>query len=99
MRVANIVLQQVDRAISRVKSGSENARLTQQWMATIQHYKGLAAKVIDQTQRRVFAKEEVPSSEKVVSIFEHHTDIIVKGKRDVQYGHKINLTANFLIMV
>ena len=24
--------------------------------------------------------------------FEHHTDIIVKGLRDIQFGHKINLT-------
>jgi hypothetical protein len=28
-------------------------------------------------------KENVPSNEKVVSIFEPHTDIIVKGKRQV----------------
>ena len=33
----------------------------------------------------------VPASEKVVSIFEEHTDVIVKGQRDVQYGYKINL--------
>jgi IS5 family transposase len=28
-----------------------------------------------------------------VSIFEPHTDIIIKGFRDVQYGHKINLSS------
>lgn len=33
----------------------------------------------------------MPSSEKIVSLFESDTDIIVKGFRDVQYGHKINL--------
>ncbi len=47
--------------------------------------------VIDQTQRRVFNAEKVPASEKIVSLFEEHTDIIVKAKRDTQYGHKINL--------
>jgi transposase, IS5 family len=26
-----------------------------------------------------------------VSLFEPHADIIVKGARDVQYGHKLNL--------
>ncbi len=36
--------------------------------------------------------EEVPACEKIVSIFEAHTDIIVKGARDVQYGHKLNLS-------
>lgn len=48
-------------------------------------------RVIDQTQRRVYDEEDVPSSQKIVSIFEPHTDIIVKGLRDVQFGHKINL--------
>jgi IS5 family transposase len=33
----------------------------------------------------------VPASEKLVSLFEPHADIIVKGARDVQYGHKLNL--------
>ena len=42
--------------------------------------------------RRVIKGEKVPASEKVVSFFEEHTDIIVKGRRDVQYGHKVFLT-------
>jgi len=36
--------------------------------------------------------EIVPASEKLVSLFEPHSDIIVKGGRQVQYGHKLNLT-------
>jgi IS5 family transposase len=36
--------------------------------------------------------ESVPASEKIVSIFEPHTDIIVKDRRDTFYGHKICLT-------
>lgn len=52
----------------------------------------LTDKVISQTERRVFNGESVPHHEKVLSIFEPHTDIIVKGAREVQYGHKLNLT-------
>ena len=52
----------------------------------------LLNKVIDQTERRVFKNEKVPASEKVVSFFETHTDIIVKGNRKTEYGHKIFLT-------
>lgn len=52
----------------------------------------LLKKVIDQTERRVFKNEKVPASEKVVSFFEDHTDIIVKGNRKTEYGHKIFLT-------
>ena len=62
------------------------------WQAQWQHYRSLVLQVINQTERRVFAKEKVPASEKIVSVFEEHSDIIVKGARDVQYGHKINLS-------
>ena len=40
----------------------------------------------------MLAGEPVPASEKLVSLFEPHADIIVKGSRDVEYGHKLNLT-------
>jgi IS5 family transposase len=56
------------------------------------HYVGLADKVLDQTRRRVFDGETVPASEKVVSIFEPHTDTIRKDRRDTLYGHKVFLT-------
>ncbi len=64
------------------------------WQAQLNHYKSLIVRVIDQTERRVLQGEKVPSTEKVVSIFEEHTDIIVKGSRDVQYGHKLNLSTD-----
>lgn len=53
---------------------------------------GILDKVIDQTDRRVFKGEKVPASEKVVSFFEEHTDIIVKSRRETEYGHKVFLT-------
>jgi IS5 family transposase len=52
----------------------------------------LVEKVIDQTTRRVINGESVPASEKVVSIFEPHTDVIVKDRRETYYGHKICLS-------
>lgn len=52
----------------------------------------LVEQVIEQTQRRIINGEKVPANEKLFSIFETHTDIIVKGSRDVQYGHKLNFT-------
>ena len=61
------------------------------WQGEVSHYKTLILKVIDQTERRVFQGENVPASEKIVSLFEEHTDIIVKGSREIQYGHKLNL--------
>ena len=58
----------------------------------IVHYADLTERVIDQTKRRVLLEESVPSSEKIVSIFEEHTDIIRKDRRDTIFGHKICLT-------
>lgn len=49
--------------------------------------------VYDITFRKEIKGEKVASSEKIFSIFERHTDIIVKGGRDVVFGHKINLTS------
>ena len=61
--------------------------------ARLRHYVGLAGNVISQTERRVLRGEAVPALEKIVSIFEPHTDIIVKDQRETLYGHKICLTA------
>ena len=52
----------------------------------------LVAKVIDQSRRRVLEGESVPAQEKIVSIFEPHSDILVKDQRAVRYGHKVCLS-------
>ncbi len=60
---------------------------------------GILKKVNDQTERRVLKGEKVPASEKIVSFFEEHTDIIVKGGRDTQYGHKVFLSGGASAMI
>lgn len=60
--------------------------------AALVHYAELTEKVLDQTRRRVFDEETVPASEKIVSIFEPHADIIRKDRRETLYGHKVFLT-------
>jgi IS5 family transposase len=54
---------------------------------------GLADRVISQTRRRVLHGEQVPTGEKLYSIFETHTDLIKRGKvlRPVEFGHKVFL--------
>lgn len=47
--------------------------------------------VYDITNRKEIKGEAVPNCDKIFSIFERHTDIIVKGSRDVIFGHKVNL--------
>jgi transposase, IS5 family len=50
-----------------------------------------AEQVVSQTVRRVFQGEKVPASEKIVSLFEPHTDIIRRNKarKPTEYGHKV----------
>jgi IS5 family transposase len=57
----------------------------------LEHYVGLALQVVEQTERRVLKRETVSASEKIVSIFEPHADIIKKDRRDTFYGHKVCL--------
>jgi IS5 family transposase len=65
----------------------------------LETYIPLAIKVIDQAYRRIVKKEEVPAAEKIVSIFEVHSDIIVKGFRDVVFGHKIRVATGKSCMI
>jgi IS5 family transposase len=61
---------------------------------SLQHYLPLVEQVIDQARRRVVQSEQVPATEKLVSLFEPHTAIIKRGKpapRDTEFGRKIML--------
>ena len=94
LQSAERVIEVIDRAVmtrgsmqlfDRVSAMSIRKELT--------HFTTLARRVMSQTERRVFNEESVPAREKLVSIFEEHTDIIVKDHRETLYGHKICLTS------
>jgi transposase, IS5 family len=59
----------------------------------IEHFCGLGDRVIDQARRRVLDGEQVPTGEKIYSIFEPHTDLIKRGKvcTPIEFGHKVFL--------
>jgi IS5 family transposase len=67
--------------------------------AELERFLPLTRRVMDQTQRRVLEGQSVPASEKLVSIFEEHTDIIRKDNRETLYGHKICLTGGASSMI
>lgn len=92
--LARRVIKQSERAIEQVQQQCRQSVLSQPWIDQVRHYRELLERVIDQTERRVFKGESVPAAEKIVSLFEPHTDIIIKGHRDVEYGHKINLATD-----
>jgi IS5 family transposase len=59
----------------------------------IEHFCRLGDRVIDQARRRVLDGEQVPTAEKIYSIFEPHTDLIKRGKvrTPIEFGHKVFL--------
>ena len=71
----------------------DRAPVVAAWRAEVEHFVPLIERVIDQTERRVVHGEKVPAADKLVSLFEPHSDIIVKGGRQVSYGHKLNLAS------
>lgn len=57
----------------------------------ISYYREMIKKHIDLVDRRLLKGEKIPSSEKIYSIFEPHTEWISKGKQNkkVELGHRI----------
>jgi transposase, IS5 family len=57
----------------------------------LERFLPLVKQVIEQSVRRVLDGETVPAQEKIVSIFEPHTNIIRRGKKErpTEFGHKI----------
>jgi len=84
--------QTIDWAIQTQKQLQKRSeRRAKRLAETLTTFIPLARQVIEQTTRRILQGEQVPASEKIVSIFEEHTDIIRRGKeaKPVEYGHKL----------
>ena len=66
----------------------------QRLVKSLEHYIPLVQQVIEQTKRRVLLDEQVPASEKLVSLFEPHTAIIRKGKpgKATEFGRVVWLS-------
>jgi IS5 family transposase len=79
--------------------GNSDLARARNFEGRLEHFVGLGRRVIDQTRRRALEKERVPAKDKVVSIFEPHTDIIIKDHREVLYGHKLCLTIGVSTLV
>ena len=62
-------------------------------VAAIERYLPTEKKIINQAERRVLNGEQVPSAEKVYSLFEAHTELIKRGKagKPIEFGHKVLL--------
>ena len=64
----------------------------QGFISELKEFIPLVEQVLEQAYRRIVLGEQVPADEKLFSVFETHADIIVKGQRDVVFGHKNTIT-------
>ncbi len=89
VRITQASVDQARRVLAVLKGHKDQQ--AQKLKAGLEQFIPLVEQVIDQTRRRVFQGEEVPAQEKIVSIFEPHTDIICRGKanKPVEFGHKV----------
>lgn len=88
-RTVQATLNQAQRVMSELETTA--AESGQRLSATLQTFLPRAQQVLDQARRRFFDGEKVPAAEKLVSLFEPHTDIIRRGKvnKATEFGHKI----------
>jgi len=80
--LATLIFQVEPREKDRVAAGAE---------LKLCHYLELTEKVCGTAKRRVLLGETVPNEEKIFSIFEPHTELIMRGKlpNPIQYGHRV----------
>ena len=77
------------RRLTSVMDAAKATAIVQQ----IDHYIALGERVADQARRRVLEGERVPNQEKLFSIFESHTELLIRGKagKNVEFGHMIQI--------
>jgi IS5 family transposase len=81
-QVSNIVKKKYEYALTVKAVG---------YMTELESLLPIMKKVYRMTERKELLKEKVAVEEKIFSIYERHTDIIVKGQREAKFGHKVNL--------
>lgn len=89
VRIAQASVGQARQVLAAVEDRTD--KQAQKLKTSLEQFIPRIEQVIAQTKRRVSEGEKVPTSEKIVSIFESHTDIICRGKanRPVEFGRKV----------
>ena len=89
IKIANEVFLMAERCLKEMSKHPQGKTLS--LYEQLDHYLSMSAVAIDQCERRLLKGEKVPASEKILSIFEEHTDIIKRGKSQspTEFGHKV----------
>lgn len=91
-RLVTITEASLEQAHHVVRQLGEQARETGRAVQKgLQQFVPLVEQVLEQACRRIFGGESVPASQKLVSLFEPHTQIIRRGKlnQPTEFGRKV----------
>jgi IS5 family transposase len=80
-------INQVSNVIKKKPFSSIEAMV---WEMQLEKHLELMGFVHDMVYLKEIKGEKVANKAKIYSIYEQHTDIIVKGSREVQFGHKVD---------
>ena len=86
----SLSIEQVTKVIKKKSDYCVSAKVAVLTEA-LEHLLERMGTVYHMTWRHEIEKEKVPVEEKLFSIYEEHTDIIVKGGREATFGHKVNI--------
>jgi IS5 family transposase len=87
VRITQASVRQAEQVLAALQEQTAGQSLAE----TLTTFLPRTRQVIEQAVRRVFQGEQLPPDEKIVSIFEPHTDILRRGKprKPTEYGHKV----------
>jgi IS5 family transposase len=79
----NSASEYIEKAVRTLMKLRGNRDIRKEKIEEIEKYIGHAVRLTDQIGRRVLCGEKIPHDEKIFSVFEEHTEWIVKGKAGV----------------
>ena len=96
LNLSKLLLKKALKAIDELASFSTNPKFVAK-MVELRYYKDMLVKHIDLVERRIINDEKIKASEKLVSIFETHTEWLQKGKsgrKKVEFGHNLLIASD-----
>lgn len=93
LKWAEDLAHRIVQGIERNRYGSWAEAQAEVLVEKLVHFHALGQRIVDQARRRVLLGESVPNEEKLFSLFEPHTELLVRGKagKPVEFGHMIQI--------
>ena len=86
-----LFVKTINQVSNVIKKNPSCGIIAQELIGQLEKHLEVMNLVYDMVYLKEIKGEKVPNESKIYSIYEQHTDIIVKGSREVQFGHKVDL--------